>query len=46
MEPGVSVPHSQGLSNNPFPEPKQPNSSWWYNNNNSNNNNNNNNNNK
>ena len=26
MEPGGSMPHSQGLSNNPYPEPNQPNS--------------------
>ena len=26
MEPGVSMPHSQGLSNNSYPEPNQPNS--------------------
>ena len=25
MEPGGSMPHSQELSNNPFPEPNQPN---------------------
>ena len=25
MEPGGSMPHSQGLSNNSYPEPKQPN---------------------
>ena len=25
MEPGGSMPHSQGLSNNPYPEPNQPN---------------------
>ena len=37
MEPGGSMPHSQGLSNNSYPEPNQPN----YNNNNNNNNNNN-----
>ena len=24
MKPGGSMPHSQGLSNNPYPEPKQP----------------------
>ena len=28
MEPGGSVPHSQGLSNNPYPEPNHPNSSY------------------
>ena len=26
MEPGGSLPHSQGLSNNSYPEPNQPNS--------------------
>ena len=26
MEPGGSIPHSQGVSNNPYPEPNQPNS--------------------
>ena len=26
MEPGGSMPHSQGLSNNSYPEPNQPNS--------------------
>ena len=25
MEPGGSMPHSLGLSNNPYPEPNQPN---------------------
>ena len=25
MEPGGSMPHSQGLSNNPYPELNQPN---------------------
>jgi len=25
MEPGGSMPHSQGLSNNPYPEPNQAN---------------------
>ena len=25
MEPGGSIPHSQGLSNNSYPEPNQPN---------------------
>ena len=25
MEPGGSMPHSQGLSNNPYPDPNQPN---------------------
>ena len=24
MEPGGSMPHSQGLSNNSYPEPNQP----------------------
>ena len=28
MEPGGSMPHSQGLSNNPYPELNQPNSSY------------------
>ena len=27
-EPGGSMPHSQELSNNPYPEPNQPNSSY------------------
>ena len=27
MEPGGSMPHLQGLSNNLYPEPNQPNSS-------------------
>ena len=39
MKPGDSMPHSQRLSNNPYPKPNQYNSS--YNNNNNNNNNNN-----
>ena len=26
MEPGGAMPHSPGLSNNPYPEPNQPNS--------------------
>ena len=30
MESGGSMPHSQGLSNNPYPEPKQPNYPHWY----------------
>ena len=30
MEPGVSMPHSQELSNNPYPEPNQPNNPHWY----------------
>ena len=30
MEPVSSMPHSQGHSHNPYPEPKQPNSSYWY----------------
>jgi hypothetical protein len=30
MEPGGSMPHSQGLPYNPYPEPNQPNSSYWY----------------
>ena len=24
MKPGGSIPHSQGLSNNPYPEPNNP----------------------
>ena len=30
MEPGISIPHSQGFSNNPYPELNQPNSSYRY----------------
>ena len=30
MEPGGSMPHSQGLSNNSYPEPNQPNYLHWY----------------
>ena len=30
MESGDTMPHSQGLSNNPYPEPDQPNSLYWY----------------
>ena len=30
MKPGGAVPLSQGLSNNPYPEPNQPNSSYCY----------------
>ena len=30
MEPGGSIPHSPGLSNNPYPERNQPKSSYWY----------------
>ena len=30
MEPGGSMPHSQGLSSNSYPEPNQPNTSYWY----------------
>ena len=30
MEPGGSIPHSQGLSNNSYPEPNQPNSPHCY----------------
>ena len=30
MEPGGSMPHSQGLFNNSYPEPNQPNSPHWY----------------
>ena len=29
MEPVGSIPHSQGLSNNSYPEPNQPNSPHW-----------------
>ena len=29
MEPRGSMPHSQGPSNNTYPEPNQPNSSNW-----------------
>ena len=29
MQPGGSMPHSQGLYNNPYPEPNQTNSSYW-----------------
>ena len=29
MEPEVSMPHSQGLSNNPYPEPNQLSSTVW-----------------
>ena len=29
MECGGSMPHSQGLSNNPYPELNQPNSTYW-----------------
>ena len=28
MESGGSMPHSQGLTNNPYPEPNQPKSSY------------------
>ena len=28
MEPGGLMPHSQGLSNIPYPDPNQPNSSY------------------
>ena len=28
--PGGSMPHSQGLSNNSYPELNQPKSSYWY----------------
>ena len=28
MEPGGSMPHLQGISNNPYPETKQPNSPY------------------
>ena len=30
MEPVGSMPHWQGLSNNSYPEPNQPNSPHWY----------------
>ena len=30
MEPGGSMPHLKGLSNNPYPEPNQPNYQHWY----------------
>ena len=30
MKPGGSMPHSQGISDNPYPDPNQPNSSYWY----------------
>ena len=30
MESGGSMPHLQGLSNNPYPEPNQPDSPHWY----------------
>ena len=30
MEPGGSIPHLQGLSNNSYPEPNQSNSPHWY----------------
>ena len=30
MGPGGSMPHSQGLSNNSYPEPNQPNYPHWY----------------
>ena len=30
MEHGSSMPHLQGLSNNPYPESNQPNSPHWY----------------
>ena len=29
-EPGGSMPHSQRLPNNPYPEPNQPNYRHWY----------------
>ena len=29
MEPRGSMSNSQGLSNNPYSEPNQPNSSYW-----------------
>ena len=30
MAYGNSMPHSQGLSNNPYPRPNEPNFSYWY----------------
>ena len=30
MESGGSMPHLQGFSNNPYPEPNQPNCPHWY----------------
>ena len=30
MEPGGSMPNLQGFSNNPYPEPDQPSSSYTY----------------
>ena len=30
MKPGGSMPHSQGLSNNFYPEPNQPNYPHWH----------------
>ena len=30
MEPGGSMLHSQGLCNNPYPDPNQSNSLFWY----------------
>ena len=30
MEPGGSMPHSRGLSNNSYPEPNRPNFPHWY----------------
>ena len=30
MEPGGSILHSQGLSNNPYPEPKQPIDTYFF----------------
>ena len=30
MMPGGSLPRLQGLSNNRYPEPNQPNSSYWF----------------
>ena len=30
MKPEDSMPHSQGLSNNSYPKPNQPNSPQWY----------------
>ena len=30
MEPGYPMPHLKGISNNPYPEPNQPNSSHFF----------------
>ena len=31
MKTEGSLPHSQGLSNNPYPEPNEPNSLYFFN---------------